>query len=76
MCSKLQDNTAAVNAAMDAKLRRMNQPKGKTGAIEVPDWVHQEWLKGGAARKVLVQSMIECKGDKVPRELSHSILGS
>ena len=49
-------------------LRRMCTPKPKSGKLEVNDEIHQQWKKGGTARKELLDVLVKCDGDKVPRQ--------
>ncbi|CAE7853363.1 unnamed protein product [Symbiodinium microadriaticum] len=46
-----------------ASLRRMCEMK-KNGRLNVPEWVHQEFMKGGTARQVLLKHFLACDGDK------------
>ena len=54
-------------AALDAMLRRICTPKPKSGKLEVSDEIHQQWRKGGSARKELLDVLVKCDGDRVPR---------
>ena len=55
-------------AALDAMLRRICTPKPKSGKLEVSDEIHQQWKKGGSARKELLDVLVKCDGDRVPRQ--------
>ena len=46
-----------------AALRRMCAPK-KNGRLNVPEWVHQEFMKGGTARQSLLKQFLDCDGHK------------
>ena len=61
-CQELTENEKFLKK-MDAKLRRLCQYK-RGGRLDVPEWVYQEWRKGGGARKVLLKDLVEADGDK------------
>ena len=49
---------------MDAKLRRMCEPKAKSGKIDAEPALVADWKKKGHTRTQLVKLMIEAQGDK------------
>ena len=51
-------------AALDAKLRRICNPKPLSGKLEVNPEIHKQWAAGGQQRKVLLQVLIKANGDK------------
>ena len=48
---------------MDAKLRRLCN-RTSTGKLQVSEEIHQLWLKSGATRDSMVQTLIDCNGEK------------
>ena len=51
-------------AKMDATLRRLCTPSPKRGILQVAPEVRAQWLKGGPARKRLLDILVSVQGDK------------
>ena len=49
---------------MEAALGRICQPKRSSGKLEVSQEVYRQWKAGGLQRKMLLQTLINCGGDK------------
>ena len=57
-CSDLQERNA------EAKIGRLVAPKSRSGKVEAPLAVLEEWRAGGARRTALVQQFMKANGDK------------
>ncbi|CAJ1331859.1 unnamed protein product, partial [Effrenium voratum] len=51
-------------ARCEACLRRLCTPKAKTGRCDVSQQVVEQWKQGGPGRKLLVNMMVSCGGDR------------
>ena len=57
--------------AMDSQLRRICTPKPASGKLEVSPEIYGQWKAGGAQRKLLLDQLIKCNGDKEIHGFSH-----
>ena len=52
--------------ALSAQLGRLCQPKPKSGKLDVPVEIYEQWKKAGEPRKILLSTLIAANGDKDP----------
>jgi hypothetical protein len=67
MSRPCQGDDAKKKAALEAMLRRLCTPKKSSGKLDVSEEIYNEWKKGGAARKELLNILGSVKGDKDSR---------
>ncbi|CAJ1389855.1 unnamed protein product [Effrenium voratum] len=58
------DEVIKLKAAMNAKLRRICQPKASSGQLDVSAEVHKAWKQKGKSREHLLNMLMECGGSK------------
>ena len=52
--------------ALSAQLGRLCQPKAKSGKLDVPVAIYEQWKQAGEPRKLLLSTLIAANGDKEP----------
>ena len=55
---------------MEAKVRRMVDPKKRSGKLSACDEIRKKWKESTESRKKLVLEMVKCGGDKASMPLT------
>ena len=59
---------------MEAKVRRMVDPKKRSGKVTASEALRKKWFESSEARKKLVLEMVNCGGDKAWLSLASASL--
>ena len=69
-----QVNGDASKTALDSQLRRICCPKPASGKLEVSAEIYRQWKAGGAQRKLLLDQLVKCNGDKEIYAVNHAVI--
>ena len=64
LCSAWQAKKPLSQAALNQLLRRICCPKEASGKLEVSEDIYRQYRAGGDQRKMLMQTLVKCDGDK------------
>ena len=67
-------NGDASKTALDSQLRRICCPKPASGKLEVSAEIYRQWKAGGAQRKLLLDQLVKCNGDKEIYAVNHAVI--
>ena len=69
-CQAVDAETKRLNA-LSAQLGRLCTPKPKSGKLDVPQEIYEQWKKAGEPRKLLLSTLIAANGDKERNDSKH-----